>query len=160
HRQTKNTALASLFIQATALFSLTTVIPLFVFDGPGRPNVKRKTTVRSNSHFLNSDFKSLIRSLGWKYAPGEAEAELAWMCANHFIDAVLTEDSDTFVFGAPRVICILIDIHSREISDHAIDVTVFEDVDLTREQFVFIAILAGGDYSVSYLSISRTTFSL
>ncbi|KAF9030464.1 PIN domain-like protein, partial [Hymenopellis radicata] len=143
NRQTKNAALASLFKRATALFSLTTVIPLFVFDGPGRPNVKRKTSVRSNSHFLNSDFKSLIQCFGWKYvdAPGEAEAELAWMCAQHIIDAVITEDSDTFVFGAPRIIRI------REISDRAVDITVYEDIGLSREQLVFMAILAGGDYS-------------
>ncbi|KAF9018088.1 PIN domain-like protein [Hymenopellis radicata] len=117
NRQTKNAALASLFKRATALFSLTTVIPLFVFDGPGRPNVKHKTSVRSNSHFLNSDFKSLIRSLGWKYAPGEAEAELAWMCADCIIDAVLTEDSDTFVFGAPRIIRMSVSIQLLTLYD-------------------------------------------
>lgn len=37
-------------------------------------------------------------------APGEAEAELAQLNANHIIDAVLTEDSDTFVFGATHII--------------------------------------------------------
>ncbi|KAF9020500.1 hypothetical protein BDZ89DRAFT_1138598 [Hymenopellis radicata] len=66
------------------------------------------------------------------------------MYANRIIDAVLTENSDTFVFGAPRVIRI------RKIFDHAINVTVFEDIDLIRKQFIFIAILAGGDYSIRW----------
>lgn len=37
-------------------------------------------------------------------APGEAEAQLAWMSNNDMIDAVLTNDSDTLVFGAKIVI--------------------------------------------------------
>ena len=37
-------------------------------------------------------------------APGEAEAELARLCNVHAIDAVVTEDSDIFVFGATHVI--------------------------------------------------------
>lgn len=37
-------------------------------------------------------------------APGEAEAELAQLNAHNIIDAVLTEDSDTFIFGATNII--------------------------------------------------------
>jgi 5'-3' exonuclease len=37
-------------------------------------------------------------------APGEAEAELASMNTHHIIDAVLTDDSDVFVFGAQTVL--------------------------------------------------------
>jgi 5'-3' exonuclease len=37
-------------------------------------------------------------------APGEAEAELAELNSCGIIDAVLTEDSDTLVFGAQCVI--------------------------------------------------------
>lgn len=36
-------------------------------------------------------------------APGEAEAELAMMSYRHFIDLVVTEDSDALVFGAQRI---------------------------------------------------------
>jgi 5'-3' exonuclease len=37
-------------------------------------------------------------------APGEAEAELAELNSRGIIDAVLTKDSDTLVFGAQYVI--------------------------------------------------------
>ena len=37
-------------------------------------------------------------------APGEAEAELAQLNQNGIVDAVLSDDSDTFVFGANTVI--------------------------------------------------------
>ncbi|KAF9022875.1 PIN domain-like protein [Hymenopellis radicata] len=85
HRhQSKNIALASIFKHYTTLFGSTTVIPIFVFD---------------------DDTKALLDALGFAHheAPGEAEAELAWMSANDIIDAVWTEDSDAFVFGATRV---------------------------------------------------------
>lgn len=43
-------------------------------------------------------------------APGEAEAELAWLNQTGVIDAVLTDDVDALVFGALTVIkkCVLI----------------------------------------------------
>jgi Holliday junction resolvase YEN1 len=37
-------------------------------------------------------------------APGEAEAELAYLNRKGIIDAVLTDDVDTFLFGATTVI--------------------------------------------------------
>jgi Holliday junction resolvase YEN1 len=37
-------------------------------------------------------------------APGEAEAELAKLNAAGMIDAVVTDDSDAFLFGATHVI--------------------------------------------------------
>jgi holliday junction resolvase YEN1 len=37
-------------------------------------------------------------------APGEAEAELAYLNQIHAIDLVLTSDSDVFMFGATHVI--------------------------------------------------------
>ena len=37
-------------------------------------------------------------------APGEAEAELAWLNQVQIIDAVMTEDSDVLVFGATHII--------------------------------------------------------
>lgn len=42
-------------------------------------------------------------------APGEAEAELAYLNSMGIIDAVLSDDVDNFVFGAKMVIrkCVL-----------------------------------------------------
>lgn len=37
-------------------------------------------------------------------APGEAEAELSEMNARSIVNAVLTDDSDVFVFGATTII--------------------------------------------------------
>jgi holliday junction resolvase YEN1 len=37
-------------------------------------------------------------------APGDAEAELAYLGQEGYIDAVVSEDSDTLVFRAPVII--------------------------------------------------------
>jgi exonuclease-1 len=37
-------------------------------------------------------------------APYEADAQLAYLSLNHYIDAVITEDSDLIPYGASRVI--------------------------------------------------------
>ena len=37
-------------------------------------------------------------------APGEAEAELAWLSRRGDIDAILTDDSDMAVFGATSIL--------------------------------------------------------
>jgi holliday junction resolvase YEN1 len=42
--------------------------------------------------------------IGAAQAPGEAEAELAYLNRIGVIDAVLTDDVDTLVFGASLVI--------------------------------------------------------
>ena len=41
-------------------------------------------------------------------AHGEAEAELAWMSRAGLVDTVLTDDSDSVVFGTTAVICMYV----------------------------------------------------
>jgi len=47
---------------------------------------------------------SLVMNLHSIQAPGEAEAELAFLNRTGVIDAVLSDDVDTFVFGGTMVI--------------------------------------------------------
>ncbi|KAK0440483.1 uncharacterized protein EV420DRAFT_1485946 [Desarmillaria tabescens] len=75
---------------------------------------------------------------------GEAEAELAMLSDLGQIDAVMSEDFDTMVFSAQRVVRI------KEESDSEYLIEEHE----VRSQFshnnlVMIALLAGGDYNVS-----------
>ena len=99
-------------------------IPVFVFDGRQRPKVKRGSKKgKGGSHALTPEFKKLLDTFGleWRMvsayvvvyvavqwnvpkALGEAEAELAYLNRIGVIDAVLTDDVDTFIFGAKMVI--------------------------------------------------------
>ncbi|KAK6966740.1 PIN domain-like protein [Favolaschia claudopus] len=89
-----------------AQWSRAPVILIFVFDGFGRPLVKRGKQVLAQPESLIQACKEAIKAFGYysHQAPGEAEAELAQMNKLGFIDAVITEDSDTLVFGA---VCII-----------------------------------------------------
>lgn len=80
--------------------------PVFVFDGPNRPQEKRnKHGSRKREATELMQFRSLIIAFGfaiWQ-APAEAEAECAAMQKAGFVDVVLTEDVDVVMFGATRV---------------------------------------------------------
>ncbi|KAJ7822021.1 hypothetical protein B0H14DRAFT_2598822 [Mycena olivaceomarginata] len=85
-------------------------IPVFVFDGPGHPSLKRGKLVKGNDHWLVQPFQQMLDGFGFmwivvlSYAPGEAEVELSVMSTTGWVDAVLTDDSDSFVFGASVVL--------------------------------------------------------
>ncbi|CAD6936850.1 unnamed protein product [Tilletia controversa] len=100
-----------LFFRLAKLHALP-IIPIFVFDGPGRPVWKRnkqRPGAYTNAQYSfphQSDFEKLIRLFGFAvyHAPAEAEAQLASMNADGVVDAVLTDDGDAFLFGAQIVL--------------------------------------------------------
>ncbi|KAK0218992.1 PIN domain-like protein [Armillaria fumosa] len=142
--QTKNTAQASLFKRLGRLFHLP-IIPIFVFDGPGHPVDKRKKSVSRTTDWLTTDFKQLLDGFGFSYwdAPGEAEAELAMLSIIDRIDAVLSEDFDTMIFVLFLTRC----THRKDKSDSTYIIEVHEQgSQLSHNDLILIALLAGGDY--------------
>ncbi|KAJ7462921.1 PIN domain-like protein [Mycena latifolia] len=125
HGITESPQAVALFSRCSRLFRLP-FIPIFVFDGPNRPSMKRGK------------------------APAEAEATLSEMTTSGSpvrVDAILTDDSDSFVFGATDVLRIRSeDNENFEASQYsAFDISTV--LGLSREDIILIAILAGGDYS-------------
>lgn len=47
----------------------------------------------------------VLRQMNIEYivAPYEADAQLAFLAVNHFVHAVITEDSDLVAYGCPKV---------------------------------------------------------
>ncbi|KAJ7614943.1 PIN domain-like protein, partial [Roridomyces roridus] len=134
------------------------IVFVFVFDGPGRPSMKRGTRVvfHDNNREFMRDLKAMILAFGFYHyeasAPGEAEAELAQLNASGKIDAVITEDSDCFVFGARRVIRThglesLTDVAvSRPSVQNSALVYTLDTLPLDTDAFLLCALLLGGDY--------------
>lgn len=101
-----NPALRTFYYRLLRLLSLN-IWPLFVFDGPNKPLFKRNKKVGGGSgvrvatvpEFLA---KQLLKQFGfpWHVAPGEAEAECAILQREGLVDAVLSEDVDTLMFGS------------------------------------------------------------
>ncbi|KAK6981426.1 PIN domain-like protein [Favolaschia claudopus] len=151
HGNTESPQLVALFGRCARLFALP-FIPIFVFDGPLRPSMKRGKIVKGNDHWLTKSFQSMLEGFGfdWITAPGEAEATLSAMTSSGIpcrIDAILTDDSDAFVFGAEIVLRIRSEDNDNYSASRysAFDIT--QQLGLTRYDLILIALLAGGDYS-------------
>ncbi|GMK55980.1 hypothetical protein CspeluHIS016_0210360 [Cutaneotrichosporon spelunceum] len=104
NRNGANAFLRTIFYKIAALLQHP-VLPVFVFDGPKKPRMKRGRRVTPSFGVLDGhsrQFKGLLDMCGleWWNAPGEAEAELALMNRQGKIDAVLSDDVDALVFGA------------------------------------------------------------
>jgi len=94
--------LRTFYYRLLRLISLA-IHPVFVFDGPNKPPFKRNKrtgpNVASIPEFLA---KQLLKQFGYPIhlAPGEAEAECALLQREGIVDAVLSEDVDTLMFGS------------------------------------------------------------
>ncbi|KAI0733784.1 PIN domain-like protein [Fomitopsis betulina] len=131
-RSGENPELRTLFFRLARLLRLP-VHAVFVFDGPGRPIKKR----------------AFIIAFGydWWMAPGEAEAELAYMDSVALIDGVMTDDSDALMFGAQTVIRNY-DAKTQTMTVvTAHDVLVHNSTVLTRDGMVLMVMMVGGDYA-------------
>ena len=151
----KNPELRTLYYRLLRLLSLS-IQPLFVFDGPNKPPFKRG--VKTNPHaaaasaYFSQHTKELISLFGFQVhqAQGEAEAECALLQQKGIVDAVLSEDVDTLMFGCT--------MHLRNWSCAGTKGKTPTHVDLYRadttkarcgldnEAMIFVAMMSGGDY--------------
>ncbi|KAJ7934436.1 PIN domain-like protein [Mycena leptocephala] len=147
-RRGQTLVLEKLFYQLCN-FLLAPLTLVFVFDGPGRPPVKRGTRVIYRPMWLIQHLKTMIAAFGFHTydAPGEAEAELAQLNKNGEIDCIITEDSDAFLFGAQCVIRTMgpsVQHSSLVFTSESIENTAA--VSLYRDGLILCALLLGGDY--------------
>lgn len=96
------------------------------------------------------DSKSLINFLGHAHciSPNEAEAQCAILGKSSQCDLVLSQDSDSLVFGAPAVIM------GKE--PQIIELSkILTELNLTFPQFVDLAILMGSDYAAGIKGLGQ-----
>ncbi|KAK7059553.1 hypothetical protein R3P38DRAFT_3522772 [Favolaschia claudopus] len=132
---------------------LACVVPIFATDGPGRPSEKRGVRVITWPNWLIEQAKTMITAFGFYFydAPGEAEAQLAWLNDQGYIDGVLTEDSDALIFGAqPHVEDLAMVYHMDSIENTA-------SVSLDQAGLLLCALLLGGDYAAGVTGIGPAT---
>ncbi|KAG8908742.1 hypothetical protein FRB99_002980 [Tulasnella sp. 403] len=164
-REGENPELRTLFFRLCRLAEMP-FLPLFVFDGPYRPSFKRgKRVDAKHQHWLESGVRRMVEAFGWEWrlAPGEAEAELAYLNRIGAIDAVLSDDVDTFLFGARVVVRNpsntltgnrsnpTKNADGRDDGKHAViyradDIEADEDIGLDRNGMILIGLMSGGDY--------------
>ncbi|KAI1820885.1 hypothetical protein F4861DRAFT_521195 [Xylaria intraflava] len=148
-----NPAVRTLFYRLLRLLSLS-IQPIFVFDGPNKPVFKRHKRAGRGDGVATAMAKRLVRLFGCVVhdAPGEAEAECALLQQSRIVDAVLSEDVDTIMFGCTRTL--------RNWSSEGTKgnktpthVSMYDSQDLyqgtsglDREGMVLVALMSGGDY--------------
>lgn len=148
-----NPALRTLYYRLLRLLALN-VQPFFVFDGPNKPPFKRNVRTQPHTASLpNFLAKQLLKLFGFPYhtAPGEAEAECALFQRNGLVDAVLSEDVDTLMFGCSLSMKNWSSEGTRT-NKSPTHVTLYDAenlksmVGLDREGMVLVALMSGGDY--------------
>jgi flap endonuclease-1 len=105
------------------------------------------------------DAKRLLSLMGipWIQAPGEGEAQAAYMAMKGAVWASASQDYDSILFGAPRLIRNLSISGRRKLPKKNVYIKVdpeiidlqklLHNLEITREQIIDIAILVGTDYN-------------
>jgi len=123
-----------------------------------RARIKAKQTSRMTDEIEESSKRLLsLLAIPWIQAPSEGESQAAHLVENGDAWAVGSQDYDTLLFGASRLIKNLTVTGKRKmpgsskykkISPELIDLDeVLADLEITREQLVDIGILCGTDYN-------------
>ncbi|KAK0191500.1 hypothetical protein F5146DRAFT_1049037 [Armillaria mellea] len=144
-KEGENPQLRTLFFRCATLLKYP-ILPLFIFDGPKRPDWKRGKKINKTANKLTTGMKAIIEAFGfeWRTAPGEAEAELAYLNETDVIDGVLSDDVDTFVFGAHTVVRNPSSTHSSD--EKRTHVRVCTGITPSQAELILIALCSGGDY--------------
>jgi flap endonuclease-1 len=104
----------------------------------------------------NEQCHELLELMGIPYidAIEEADSELANLCKNNMVYAVLTEDMDILTFGSPRIIRNLTSCKKEPIEIELN--TILDNLNLTYEQFIELCVLFGCDYSSNIIDIKTS----
>ncbi|KAL1660112.1 PIN domain-like protein [Schizophyllum commune] len=120
---------------------------VLVFDGPEKPGTKRLVRVSQRAHWMVAPTICLAEAFNFTHhqAPGDAEAELSHLVSEGLIDAVLTADSDTLLFGADIL------LRSSQDKKKPDEIEVYRQyrldrMGLTHGGLLLFALVCGGDY--------------
>jgi flap endonuclease-1 len=150
------------------------IIPVFVFDGKpprlkykileARKQFRQKALIKLSDAQTDVDkikylkrsvyisreqmnqCRELLTLMGIPYinAPQEADSQLAYLCKQNIVYAVLTEDMDILTFGSPRIIRNL--TSSKKIPLEIELSKILETLNITYNEFIELCILFGCDY--------------
>lgn len=114
-------------------------------------------TSRLNDEMIEQS-KNLLRYMGIPViqAPSEGEAQCAFLCRENLVFSTASQDSDSLLFGSPRLIKNLSITGKRklpkqdvyiEIQPELIELKDIEKMGLKREQLIIMGLLVGSDFN-------------
>ncbi|PHH67026.1 hypothetical protein CDD81_4421 [Ophiocordyceps australis] len=104
-----------------------------------------------------TECQSLLRLFGIPYitAPMEAEAQCAELVRLGIVDGIVTDDSDTFLFGGTRVYKNM--FNSNKFVECYLGSEIERELSLSREQLISLAHLLGSDYTEGLSGVGPVT---
>ncbi|KAF4465496.1 dna excision repair ercc-5 [Fusarium albosuccineum] len=104
-----------------------------------------------------TECQALLRLFGIPYitAPMEAEAQCAELVRLGLVDGIVTDDSDTFLFGGTRVYKNM--FNSNKFVECYLGSDLEKELSLSREQLISLAQLLGSDYTEGLPGVGPVT---
>lgn len=104
-----------------------------------------------------TECQALLRLFGIPYitAPMEAEAQCAALVTLGLVDGIVTDDSDTFLFGGTRVYKNM--FNSNKFVECYLATDIEKEMSLSREQLISLAQLLGSDYTEGLPGVGPVT---
>ncbi|CAI4221575.1 unnamed protein product [Auanema sp. JU1783] len=115
-----------------------------------RPSLYDEPRDRDRDSGAYADIQEFLTKCGfpWVEAPGEAEAQCVELERLGLVQGVVSDDSDVWAFGVQNVYRHLFSTGKNV--QHYNSEKVNNDTGLSQEQFIMIAVISGGDYSVGF----------
>lgn len=104
-----------------------------------------------------TECQALLRLFGIPYitAPMEAEAQCASLVKLGLVDGIVTDDSDTFLFGGTRVYKNM--FNTNKFVECYLAADLEKELSLSREQLISLAQLLGSDYTEGLTGVGPVT---
>ncbi|KAL8766773.1 MAG: hypothetical protein Q9194_006170, partial [Teloschistes cf. exilis] len=109
------------------------------------------------THVMVTECQQLLKLFGLPYitAPMEAEAQCAELVSLGLVDGIVTDDSDTFLFGGTRVYKNM--FNQAKFVECYLTADLEKEYSLTREKLIGVAHLLGSDYTEGIPSVGPVT---
>jgi DNA excision repair protein ERCC-5 len=104
-----------------------------------------------------TECQALLRLFGIPYitAPMEAEAQCAELVSLGLVDGIVTDDSDTFLFGGTRVYKNM--FNGNKLVECYLAVDLENELSLSRHELISLALLLGSDYTEGLPGVGPVT---
>lgn len=90
-----------------------------------------------------TEIQELLSAFGipWVSAPADAEAQCAYLCQHGLVDGVISDDSDTLIYGSPIV------FRHLYLGDSTVEIFKLASLGFSQEELVSLALLLGCDFT-------------
>ncbi|TIB09096.1 hypothetical protein E3P92_03590 [Wallemia ichthyophaga] len=102
---------------------------------------------------MTGEIQKMLKAFGIPYitAPMEAEAQCAKLAQLNLVDAVITDDSDIFLFGAPIVYKNM--FNDKQFVECYVLGDLEKDLSLSRDRLIELAYILGSDYTNGFSGV-------